>query len=162
GKPDLVLKELQTASTLDPNLAGPHFQLSNTYRGMGKAEDAERELKVFQEIKKRTAGAAVPEDLEWSTFAEIYDVGEPQGVPQAASSVEPKLQSKELSADFGAKNAGLALLDAGGKGSTDLLAWSANQVRLYSKGSQPVDAGLSGLKNVVSIAPGDFNNDGLA
>ena len=67
GKPDLALKEFEAALKLDSNLAGPHFQLSNAYRAAGRAEDADREFQLFQQIKKRQAGAVIPEDLEWSS-----------------------------------------------------------------------------------------------
>ncbi|MBI2820929.1 MAG: VCBS repeat-containing protein [Acidobacteria bacterium] len=164
GRQDGVLEQFETAARLNPNLAGPHFQLANTYRALGRTEEAERELKIFQEIKKRQAGAAVPEDLEWSTFAEIYDVVEPGGfdagnVPRAALEFE----DIRLAGSLGAGDAGLALLDADGDGNTDFLFWSGGRVGLYRSGSEPVEnSGLANLRQVVSVAPGDFNNDGLA
>ena len=54
-------------------LAAPHFQLYNVYRTSGKADDAARELQQFQQLKKSHEGAAIPEDMEWSDYAEIYD-----------------------------------------------------------------------------------------
>ena len=65
GHREEALRQFEIASRLDPNLAGPHFQLYNAYRQAGRTEDAARELRQFQAIKKRTAGAAVPEDMEW-------------------------------------------------------------------------------------------------
>ncbi|HEV7517225.1 MAG TPA: tetratricopeptide repeat protein, partial [Thermoanaerobaculia bacterium] len=69
GKPDLALAEFEKAAALAPQLAGPHFQLYNAYKKAGRASDAARELATFQEIKKRQAGVAVPEDLDWSAYA---------------------------------------------------------------------------------------------
>jgi tetratricopeptide (TPR) repeat protein len=162
GKPDLALKEFEAALRLDPNLAGPHFQLSNAYRAAGGIEDADREFQLFQQIKKRQAGAVIPEDLEWSSYAEIYDVVEPRGIEKDASVPALKFKSAEVG-NVGAGRAGLAVLDADGDGLPDLLVWTTSQVRLYRKGSEPVEnSGLAGLRNVISIAPGDYNNDGLA
>jgi hypothetical protein len=72
-----AVREFELAATLNPNLAGPHFQLYNSYREAGRAEDAAREQALFQEIRKRQAGAAVPEDLDWSFYSEILDPVDP-------------------------------------------------------------------------------------
>jgi tetratricopeptide (TPR) repeat protein len=85
---DKALAEFETAAKLNPNLAGPHFQLFNGYRQVNRAADATREQQIFQDIKKRQAGAAVPEDLEWSFYAEILDPTD------SASSNPPKPQSR--------------------------------------------------------------------
>jgi tetratricopeptide (TPR) repeat protein len=82
GNAAAALAEFETAARLNPNLAGPHFQLYNAYRQAGRANDAARELALFQEIKKRNEGAAVPEDMEWSYYAEIYDAREPAALEQ--------------------------------------------------------------------------------
>ena len=52
------------------------------YRQMDRAADAARELSVFQELKKQQEGAAVPEDMEWNVYAEIYDAP-PEALPLA-------------------------------------------------------------------------------
>lgn len=160
GKPELALKHFETASNLDPNLAGPHFQLYNAYRQAGRSENAARELKVFQEIKKRTAGAAVPEDMEWCYYAEIYETVKPEldNSPPA----ELRFDKHNIAAGFDPPTSGLIVLDADGDGRPDLIAWSANVVQLFKNGSTLVpNSGLAGLKDVVSIAAGDFDNDGL-
>ncbi len=154
------LKQLEIAEKLNPNLAGPHFQLFNQYRQADRAEEAARELKIFQEIKERTAGAAVPEDMEWSYYAEIYETVEPQ--PAEAASVPLKFADHKLDGHFDAATAGLAALDLNGAGKVDLIAWSAEGVRIYKDGATPVaKTGLEELKNVRGIAVGDFDNDGL-
>jgi tetratricopeptide (TPR) repeat protein len=160
GKPEDSLRHLELSARLDPNLAGPHFQLYNAYRQAGRGEDAARELALFQEIKKRQAGAAIPEDLEWSYYSEIYDTVEPRidsGAPGELSFKERVLPGK-----LDARTAGLAILDADGDGQSDLLAWSGKGIRLYRSGSTPVESGLENLRDIISIHAGDFNNDGLA
>src|SRR5690242_13669109 len=160
GKPAEGLKQLEVAAKLNPNLAGPHFQLFNQYRQAGQGDAAARELKIFQEIKKRQAGAAVPEDMEWSYYAEIYETVE----PQAAANPPAPLQftDRKLAGHFDPATAGLVVVDFDGDGSPDLIAWSSEGVQLYKSGRTPVaKSGLEGLKNIKSIAPGDFDNDGL-
>ena len=160
GKPKEGLEQLEIAEKLNPNLAGPHFQLFNQYRQAGRAEDAQRELKIFQAIKARTTGAAVPEDMEWSYYAEIYETVEPQ--PAEAPSVPLKFADHKLDGHFDPATAGLVALDFDGDGKTDLIAWSSEGVRLYKDGVTPVaKSGLEDLKNIRGIAPGDFDNDGL-
>lgn len=73
GKLDDARKQFETARDLDPRLAAPHFQLYNLYRQQDKKDEAARELAEFQRIKKLQEGAVIPEDMEWSDFAEIYD-----------------------------------------------------------------------------------------
>src|SRR5436190_15619842 len=77
GRAETARREFETASHLAPHLAGPHFQLYNAYRQAGRPGDAARELQIFQEIKKRNEGAAIPEDMEWNDYAEIYDPRDP-------------------------------------------------------------------------------------
>src|SRR5581483_7392400 len=66
-------KQFRTAVELDPLLAAPHFQLYNVYRQLGKHEQGMAELKIFQQLKKSQEGAAIPEDMEWCDYAEIWD-----------------------------------------------------------------------------------------
>jgi len=160
GKKDEGLKQLEIAEKLNPNLAGPHFQLFNQYRQAGRAADSARELQIFQEIKKRQAGAAVPEDMEWCYYAEIYETVEPQ--PADDPPVQLRFADHKLAGHLDPATAGMAVLDLNGDGHVDLIAWSAEGVRVYKDGRMPVaKTGLEGLKHVRSIAPGDFDNDGL-
>jgi tetratricopeptide (TPR) repeat protein len=85
GRQADAISEFQAAARLDPSLAAPHFQLYNAYRTSGKAEEARRELEIFQRLKKQQEGAAIPEDVEWSMYAEIYDVMEDAALPQPAA-----------------------------------------------------------------------------
>jgi len=53
-------------------------------------------------------------------------------------------------------------LDLYGDGNPSLIVWSDNGVVVLKNGTVPLaNTGLENLKGVVSIAPGDFNNDGL-
>jgi hypothetical protein len=166
-KPELALQEFEQAAALAPELAGPHFHLYNAYKKAGRTADAARELATFQEIKKRQAGAAVPEDLDWSAYAELYDPAEARpgaaGIAGAAT-VPLKLVPRALApaGTFDPKTAGLAVLDFDGDGRPDLLAWSASGARLWKDGTAAVTAtGLEGLTGIVAVVPGDFDNDGL-
>src|SRR5436190_14357761 len=114
GQTETAQREFETASHLAPHLAGPHFQLYNAYRQAGRIEDAARELHTFQEIKKAGEAAAVPEDMEWNAYAEIYD-------PRTSAPIQPGIISAPKRA-----------------------------------------APILGLADVVTMAPGDFDNDGLA
>jgi tetratricopeptide (TPR) repeat protein len=73
GNQDGAMREFERAAQLDPSLAAPHFQLFNAYRTAGRQELAKTELEKFQRIKKQQEGAAIPEDVDWNFYAEIYD-----------------------------------------------------------------------------------------
>src|SRR5438270_3347345 len=73
GQLDKAQNQFETAARLNPNLAAPHFQLYNVYRQQAKKDQAAAELATFQKLKKEQEGAAIPEDMEWSDYAEIYD-----------------------------------------------------------------------------------------
>jgi len=163
GRRDEGRRELEAAERLDPDLAGPHFQLYNADKRAGRSEDAARELATFQAIKKRQAGAAIPEDLEWSAYAEIYDPGEArQGAAAPPPAVPVRLVPRELARGVDPATAGLAVLDADGDGRPDLLAWSAAGATLWKGGATRVSpSGLEGLSGIAALVPGDFDNDGL-
>lgn len=158
GKPDLSLQEFEAAERIAPGLAGPHFQLYSAYKAAGRVADADRELKTFQTIKKRQEGAAVPEDLEWSWYSEIYDEPEPGGGP--APAVPAKWETKDLLAGIDPATASLTALDADGDGKPDLLVASASGLALFLGGTRAATTGLESLKDVTAVAAGDFDNDG--
>ncbi|HYX23049.1 MAG TPA: FG-GAP-like repeat-containing protein [Thermoanaerobaculia bacterium] len=160
GKPELSLRQFEEAARLAPGLAGPHFQLYNAYRAAGRTADAQRELKSFQEIKKRNEGAAVPEDLEWSWYVELWD--EPKPAPAAPPAATPKWETRKLASGIDAGTAVLTVLDADGDGRPDLLVTSAAGAALFLGGTTKVEAsGLEGLKGITGVAAGDFDDDGL-
>ena len=163
GKTNEALKEFETSSKLNPRLAGPHFQLFNAYRTLNRTEEANREQATFQEIKKQQAGAAVPEDLEWSFYAEIYDITNPVNAEETEPAKPIKLAAKKLGDGIDAASAGLVTVDVDGDGNPEVMAWSDAGIKVFKNGSATaVECGLSAIKDVISIAPGDFNNDGLA
>jgi Flp pilus assembly protein TadD len=155
-----ALAQFREAERLNPNLAGPHFQLFTLYSRLGERADAARERELFQEAKKRQEGAAVPEDMEWSFYAELYDPPVPR--PSAAS--EPtRYHDRLVSRGWnGSSHPGMLLIDATGTGHADLLVWSRDRIALYRNGTEEAKGtGLDGLTNIRDVAAGDYDNDGL-
>ena len=158
GKLDEAVPEFLAAEKLNPYLAGPHFQLFTVYQRQGKQEDAARERKAFEEAKKRNDGAAVPEEMEWCFYAELYDPPEPR--PYAGADAT-KYDDHTVASDWD-KSSRMLVLDSDGSGHADLLVWSSNRVVLYKKGTESIaSSGLGDLHGVLSIAAGDYDNDGL-
>ena len=158
--PQSGIAEFVKTEQLNPNLAAAHFQLYNLYRQTGRNDDAQREFQTWQDVKKQQEGSATPEQVDWCDYAEIYDP--PHAITPVTTATPPVYSDTVLAGKADPKTAGMTLIDATGKGQTDLLVWSASGVDLYAKGANRVaDSGLSGLKGVVFIAPGDFDNDGL-
>jgi tetratricopeptide (TPR) repeat protein len=159
GDNEKALPEFKKAEELNPNLAGPHFQLFTLYQRMGNKEAALQERKLFEEAKKRSAGAAVPEDMEWCFYAELYDPPEPR--PSAAN--EPtEYSDRVLSTGWDAAHAGMEVLDTEGNGHADLLVWSPQKVQLLRRGAESAQStGLEQARDVRNIAVGDYDNDGL-
>ena len=155
GDQAAAVKEFETARRLDPRLAAPHFQLYGLYRQLNRTEEAAAELRIFQEIKKEQEGAAVPEDMEWSVYAEIYD---PIDAPAPARLPAPVYRSERIAGGFDPGPAGTAAAVFDGGTRPSVLAWSTPKTAAYR--GAPV-SGLEGLRDVVYIAPGDFDNDGL-
>src|SRR5208283_1016421 len=139
GRNEEAVKELETSAKLNPNLAAPHFQLYNLYRQAGRKEDAARELAGFQRLKKAQEGAVIAEDMEWSDYAEIYD---PIDMKNPGITVERRPEN-ELP------------IDLLGNGKVETLSWSADGIKLAGA------KGLEDLKGVVSVAIGDYDNDGF-
>jgi Tfp pilus assembly protein PilF len=163
GRTADALRHFETAARLDPNLAGPHFQLYNAYRDpqVGRRDDAARELATFQAIKKRQAGAVIPEDLEWSYYSEIYDPVDPADSAPDPAPILPSFSAREVLRAVDAESARLVVLSSDADERPDLIVWSSNGVRLLAGGDTAVAAtGLESLTDVTSIAPADFDNDG--
>ncbi len=154
-----ALPEFLEAERLNPDLAGPHFQLFTIYQRAGDKEAAARERKAFDEVKKRNEGAAVPEDMEWSFYSELYDPPEPR---PSADNEAARYDDHAVSSGWDAANSGMLVIDSEGNGHADLLVWSRDRIELLKRGTESVkNSGLEALRDVRSIAAGDFDNDGL-
>ena len=158
GKPAEALKEFELSEKANPDLAGPHYALYTAWR-TSRPEDAARENKTFLAIRARQTAAGTTEDLNWSYYAEIFDPAE--AAPIAVTPVEVKLATGKLSTTLtGAP--GMTTADIDGDGVADLIVWSPYGVQVFKSGSKAIDVGLSGVKDVVSVAAADLNNDGMA
>jgi tetratricopeptide (TPR) repeat protein len=148
-----AIKEFEIARQLNPRLAAPHFQLYGLYR-QRNPEASAAELRIFQDLKKQQEGAAIPEDMEWSAYAEIYEPTEPVSAP-----LTPVVyRSEKIAGGF----TGVIALNLNGGTRPSLIAWSASDVKLFRDGRVLVaDSGLEQLKDIVFVAPGDFDNDGF-
>ncbi len=159
GDTKAALPEFLEAERLDPNLAGPHFQLFTIYQRAGDKDAAARERQAFEAAKKRDEGAAVPEDMEWCFYAELYDPPEPR--PSAAG--EPTHYEDHTASTGWDAQSGMLAIDSEGSGHADLLVWSRERVVLLKRGTEAAkDSGLDGLRDVRDVSAGDFDNDGLA
>ncbi|HME05681.1 MAG TPA: FG-GAP-like repeat-containing protein, partial [Bryobacteraceae bacterium] len=155
GDTEGAVKAFEKARDLDPRLAAPHFQLYGLYRQTNRPQEATQELLLFQQRKKADEGAAVPEDLEWSFYSEIYD---PVNSPPAAPAPPPVYRAARLADGV----SGFTAISLGAGSRASLIAWSKDRTTLFRDGKTPVlDSGLEALRDVVFIAAGDFDNDGL-
>ncbi|HWQ52051.1 MAG TPA: tetratricopeptide repeat protein [Bryobacteraceae bacterium] len=164
GDLDGALREFQTAARLDPAFVAPLYRMFTTYRKQGREAEAARALERFQQAKRKREQQegtdAAPEDVNWSRYAEIPETLEARpaaGLPPA----QVKFEIRKLTGRADPRTAGVLTLDAFGDGRASLLVWSGAGMLLYRNGSEPVDAGLASVHDVVSAAAGDFNNDGL-
>ncbi|MBV8730832.1 MAG: VCBS repeat-containing protein, partial [Acidobacteriia bacterium] len=162
GNLPAAVSEFETAARLDPALAAPRFQLYSAYRTLQRPPDSERVLAEFRTIKEKQDQPDAPkEDVNWSVYAEIYDpVSARPATP--APTPEPHFRIRDLPGSADPKTAGILLLDFDGDGKPDALIWSASGILLYRSGTELVDRGLSALRPVLSVAAGDYDNDGLA
>ncbi len=79
-----------------------------------------------------------------------------------SSALATQFDERPLEGAVDPKTAGSLTLDSEGNGQTDLLVWSKLGVRLYRHGTDLVaDSGLGSVAGVISVAAGDYDNDGL-
>ncbi len=142
GQTERAENQFVIARRLNPNLAAPHFQLYNVYRQLGKKDEAAGELATFQRLKKEQEGAVIAEDMEWSDYAEIYD-------PIDIKDSTPPPDVVESSP-------GQIRLDSG-----KLLRWTRDTISIEAAGRPVGKTGLEGVKGIIDVAAGDFDNDGL-
>src|SRR6202050_1478115 len=73
-----------------------------------------------------------------------------------------KLSARKLANAIDAASAGSATVDIDGDGIPEVIVWSNNGIRVFKHGrASPIDCGLGSITDVISISPGDFDNDGL-
>ncbi len=161
GRIKEAIESFQLAAKLNPSLAAPHFQLFNAYRTSGEREKARRELEIFKKLKAAQKGAVVAEDMNWSFYSEVYDIVEPAAEASAPATL--KFETVALGGQFATGRAGVAVLHAAQGDKPHAVVWSEKEARLYVASEEPVkNSGLEGLKGITSVAPADYDNDGLA
>jgi predicted Zn-dependent protease len=64
GQADEALPYLEKAVRLDPSREFIHYQLQAAYRKKGRTEDAERELKIYRELKAKSRERKLPTRTE--------------------------------------------------------------------------------------------------
>jgi hypothetical protein len=141
-------------------LAGPHFQLFTLYQRKGDKQSALEQRKLFEAAKKRDEGAAVPEDMEWCFYAELYD--RPVDRSTAEQRKDTHYNDAIVGKGWNSATSRLLLLDAAGTGRPDLLVWSPERLAIFRHGTEELKTtGLEGVKDIRSVAAGDYDNDGL-
>jgi len=53
GESQLAVRSLERAISMDPNNNIPHHLLGQAYRDLGRTEDADRELKLAEQLQSR-------------------------------------------------------------------------------------------------------------
>ncbi len=154
GRLEEAIREFETAARLDPHLAAPHFQLFNIYRQQGAKELAERHLQMFKELRERQKTAPVPEDTNWSVYAEIYEPVEPAAVPAPVELSFVPVRRYPVTGP-------VAVLNDTVTGRLLLTAASGDRVVLYSPAGRPLGELQPKLGQIHALVPGDFTNDGL-
>ena len=149
GQNEEAVKAFEQAAKLDLTLAAARFQLYNGYRVTGRAADAQAALKEFQQLKKEQEGAAIPEDVDWCDYAEIYDPL--PNVPDVPAS--PKYQYRELGngATF------VLAFDAFGEAKPSLAVGFKDKIAVWRNGTIP--AAPISVAGATFAAAGDYNND---
>jgi tetratricopeptide (TPR) repeat protein len=156
-----AVREFETAARLDISFAAPRFQLYSAYRSLNRPADGERVIAEFRAIKaKQDRPDAEQEDVNWSRYAEIYDPSEDRAAPPAATA-KIRFRERALQGTADPRTARILILDFDGDGRPDALVWSDSGILLYRSGTALVDRGLSEIRHVLSVAAGDYDNDGL-
>jgi tetratricopeptide (TPR) repeat protein len=59
GKKGEAIKYLEAAARLNPRLDAVHYQLQSAYRAVGRKDDADRELKIYREMKAKNRNVSM-------------------------------------------------------------------------------------------------------
>ena len=60
GKPGEAIPYLEAAARLRPELEPVHYQLQSAYRAVGQKEDADREAKIYRDMKAKSRNITLP------------------------------------------------------------------------------------------------------
>ena len=151
GRMELAAAAFEKSSAIDGTLAAPHFQLYNLYRQADRTVDAQKHLTEFQRLKKEQEGAAIPEDMEWNRFAEVLDEVEPVAIAETRS--VPRWEDRLVKMPVGVELDSLTQFGQGVIGLNGKRAW------LLQLDQAPKE--LPALAGAVSVAIGDYDNDGV-
>jgi tetratricopeptide (TPR) repeat protein len=143
-----ALRQFQIAARLGPDLVAPRFRIYTYYMLAGDETNAASAMADFQAAKSRQPQGET-EDMEWSYYAELYDPV--QARPSTDFGMPAKLVFDERV--LPGKWSGIAVTRGG------LLAWSDAGVSLFRDGTERVK--LADIAGVVTVVPGDFDNDGI-
>ncbi len=152
GRMEQAAAAFENSLRLDAMLTAPHFQLFNLYRQMDKSVESQKHLADFQRLKKDQEGAAIPEDMEWNKYAEVLDEVAPPGDP--APVVVARWEDRPIALPGGLNVESLTRFDHG------VIALGGNQAWLLQVGQPPKL--LPALAGAISVAVGDFDNDGIS
>jgi len=64
GEPAEAIPYLEAASRLKPQLEPVHYQLQAAYRAVGRREDADREAKIYREMKAKSRNITLPPPVQ--------------------------------------------------------------------------------------------------
>lgn len=161
GNEEAAMREFATSAKLNPRLVAPRFQIYNVHRLAEREQQATKALVEFQKVRAELKDADEEEDLEWSWYSEIYDVIEPGDRP-GGDIPALRFEDRRLEGHADAATAGISVLDVAGDPKPGLLVWSREGIALYRQGAmRAADSGLESLKDVIHVAAGDWNNDGI-
>jgi len=160
GQPERALEMFRAAARLGPLLVAPRFQIYTAHRLAGRQEEAAQALAEFQRVKALQKAADESEDMEWSYYSEIYEPREAVSL-EADPAVPLRIETRRLAAKADSASAGLLVVDADVDGRPDLLVWSRAGMSIFKNGTGP-QVGSGWPAAPVSVAAGDYDNDGLA
>ncbi len=156
-----ALEQFEIAARLDPRSIAPKFQIYNAYRLAGKEDEAAKALAAFMEAKQEQKAADESEDMDWSRYAELWDSAPPYTAP--VPPMPPRFANRKLAGTADVPTASALVTDIDSDGNPDLIVWSHSGILAYRNGSDLVaDSGLADIRGVLSVAAGDFDDDGLA
>jgi tetratricopeptide (TPR) repeat protein len=163
GRSADALQQFEVAAKLAPRLVAPRFQIFNHYRLADDEAATRLAVAEFRRVKEQQKAVDDTEDMEWCFYAELYDPSQAHPAARDTSPPAPlKFEDRKLPGGVDAKTAGMLVLDLNGDGHSDLLVWSRRGIAIYRHGTELIaDTGLADLRNVISVAAGDFDNDGL-